>query len=127
MSRRLRNNVPYLHVLARGNNTQRQGILEGANTDLVKCLCECALNVLKGNVPLSHQEKTKLKGHKRSLRFLTDKKVGLQRKKKLVQQKGGFIAALAAPVLGILGDLIIGGIRRGIAKRKQRKQRITNK
>ncbi|XP_041466294.1 uncharacterized protein LOC121416842 [Lytechinus variegatus] len=52
-----------------------------------------------------------------------DKKVTLPRKKKLIQQNGGFIAALAAPVLGILGDLIIGGIRRGIAKRKQRKQR----
>lgn len=127
MSERLKKNVPYLHVLARGSPTQRQGVLKGANTDLVKCLCECALNILKGNVPLSAAHKRKLKTQKKSLRLLSNKKVSIVRKKKLINQKGGFISAIAAPVLGILGELIIGGIRKGIARRRQRRQKNLRK
>ena len=88
----------------------------------MQCLCECALNILHGNVPLTTAQKQKLRCHKNTLRTLGSKKISLtKKKKKLVNQKGGFISALAGPVLGILGELIIGGIKKGVARRRQRK------
>ena len=122
MSRRLEANAPYLHVLAKGSRTQRNGVLKGANKDLVECLCECALNILHGNVPLTSQQKRNLRCHKNTLRSLGSRTVSLtEKKKKLVNQKGGFISALAVPVLSILGELVIGGIKKGIARRRQRR------
>ena len=124
MSQRLKANVPYLHVLAKGSQTQRNGVLKGAKKDLVECLCECALNILHGNVPLSGEQKRKLRCHKTTLRALGSRKLSLaKKKKKLVNQKGGFISALAGPVLGILGELIIGGIKKGVARRRKRKSK----
>ena len=61
MSKRLQAHAPYLHVLVNGTAKQREGILRGANKELIYCLCECALNVLQGNVKLHNSgEKIKL-------------------------------------------------------------------
>ena len=108
MSKRLQAQAPYLHVLVNGNTKQREGILRGANKELVYCLCECALNVLQGNVKLDHTEKNKLRKHKQRLRILSDKKVALGRKRKLLlKQKGGWVTALIAPVLSSLAGLLL--------------------
>ena len=106
MSRLLQHNAPYLHVLARGSNKQRQGVIQGANKELIACLCECALNILNGNIPLKPSEKTKLSKYKRHLRVLSNKKSGAQKKKKVLRQKGGFLGALLTPVLSALGGLL---------------------
>ncbi len=81
MSKRLKAHVPYLHVLVNGNSKQREGILRGANKELIYCVCECALNVLQGNVHLLPAEKNTLKKYRRRLRDLTDKKIALSKKK----------------------------------------------
>ena len=106
MSKRVRNHAPYLRVLARGTTKQRQGIIQGANRELVHCLCECALNVLNGNIPLKPAEKRKLKKYKHHLRTLGAKKTSLLRKKKVLRQRGGFLGALLTPVLSALGGLL---------------------
>ena len=106
MTRRLQHNAPYLHVLARGSDKQRQGVIQGANKELIACLCECALNVLNGNVHLKPSEKKKLLKYKRHLRALSNKKTPALKKKKLLRQKGGFLGALLTPVLSALGGLL---------------------
>ena len=106
MSRRVRHNAPYLHVLAKGSDKQRQGVIQGANKELVHCLCECALNVLNGNIPLKPSEKKRLAKYKRHLRVLTNQKFGVQKKKKVLRQKGGFLGALLTPMLSALGGLL---------------------
>ena len=108
MSRRMKDHAPYLQVLAKGNATQRQGILNGASRELVLCLCECALNVLNGNVPLSSLQKKKLSKHKSRLRQLVSKSTPIAKKKTLLKyQKGGWVSALLGPVLGVLGSLLL--------------------
>ena len=82
-----------------------KSIIKGADKDLVDTLCECGLNVLKGNVPLSPGQKKRLKAHKNTLRALSQKKQSLQKKKTLLQ-RGGFLGALLRPVLSVLGDLL---------------------
>lgn len=106
MSDRLKAHAPYLHVLAKGSARQREGILRGANKELIYCLCECALNVLQGNVELHPMEKSRLKKYRKTLRDLASKKVSLGTKRKLLlKQKGGWVSALIAPVLITLARL----------------------
>ena len=77
------------------------------NKELVYCLCECALNVLQGNVKLQNKEKNHLKKYKRQLRDLSNKKIALRTKRKLLlKQKGGWVSALIAPVLSTLAGLL---------------------
>ncbi|KAK7482154.1 hypothetical protein BaRGS_00026619 [Batillaria attramentaria] len=82
-----------------------KSIIKAADKDLVDTLCECGLNALKGNVPLSPTQKKKLGKYKSVLRALAKKGTPLQKKKALLQ-KGGFLGALLGPVLGVLGHLL---------------------
>jgi hypothetical protein len=59
--------------------------------------CECADNILRGNVPLPNLQKEKLKRNKAGLRALTKKSVSLKQKKAILQ-KGGFLGSLLAPI-----------------------------
>ena len=106
MSKRLNNNASYLHVLAKGTHKQRQGVIQGANKELITCLCECALNVLNGNISLKTADKRRLKKYKQNLRSLADRKLSTQKKKKTLNQKGGFLGALLTPILSALGGLL---------------------
>ena len=127
MANRLERNAPFLEVLARGTRKQKRGILEGPSDDLCRCLSEICHNVLNGCVALSDRETTKLRKHKALIRTLGDRKVSLPKKKKLVQQKGGFLSLLAGPILGLLGNLVVGGIRKAVARRRQRRAAAKNK
>ena len=106
MSKRVKKHAPFLRVLAHCTHKQRQGIIQGANKELIACLCECALNILNGNVPLKPYDKKKLKKYKHHLRALANKSVSVQKKKRALRQKGGFLGALLTPILGALGGML---------------------
>ena len=106
MSKRLHKHAPYLHVLAKGTAKQRQAVIRGASKELMCCLCECALNVLNGNIPSKPDDKNNLKKYQNNLRSLTSRKLSAQKKKKTLSQKGGFLGALLTPVLSALGGLL---------------------
>ena len=106
MTRRLKDNAHTLRVLSKASPKQRKAILQYANNDLIKCLCECALNILKGTVPLTSAQKKKLQRHKNHLRALADKKTPLVKRKRVLVQKGGFLGSLIAPILSTLGGLL---------------------
>ena len=59
--------IPYIH----------NHIITKADRSLVDCLCECADNILRGNVPFTKLQKGKLKRNKAELRALTKKSVSL--------------------------------------------------
>ena len=84
-----------------------KAVLNGASPDLIKALCECSLNILKGHVRLTPAQKKQLSRYKQSLRFLARKDTSVKRRKRILQ-KGGFIGALLKPVLGVLGGLLGG-------------------
>ena len=115
----LRKYSPHLHVLASSKPAQSRAILKAADSGLVKCICECALNIIKGNVPLSTTHKNRLRRYKKDLRFVAARGNPISKKKRVLQ-KGGFLPALLAPLLapvlpalgGAIGNLI-GGIRKG--------------
>lgn len=95
--------------------TRKAYISEGG-PGLIKAVCECALNILKGRVPLSSTQKARLKRHKKDLRTLTRKKTSLKTKKRILQ-KGGFLHPLLAPLLAPIIGSAVGGIANAVSKK----------
>lgn len=88
---------------------QRLALLRTADNTLVKNICECALNTVRGNVILTRQEKARLAKHKHLLRKLSASKGSWKSKKKLLVQNGsGFLPMLIAPILGTLFTQLFG-------------------
>ncbi|KAJ8019394.1 hypothetical protein HOLleu_42057 [Holothuria leucospilota] len=88
MSRRVTEHAPFFLVLTRGTTQKRSALLKRLHNALQICLCECALNILKGNVKLTPSEKLHLQRHRAKLRKLVDRKVSLSQKRKVFGQKG---------------------------------------
>lgn len=107
MSDRVRKHGHTLHVLCKAKPAVAKVIVREGNKDLINALCECCLNVLYGNVPLTSSQRKKLSRHKHVMRKLVVKSPAssLVRKKKLLQT-GGFLPALIAPALSLIGSLI---------------------
>jgi len=56
-----------------------------ADNDFVKCLCECAKNIIKENVKLTALQKSKICRRKQLFGKLVLKKTQLKEKRKIVQ------------------------------------------
>ena len=65
-------NLAPLGALCHGDKEHRTAIVRTADKPLVKCTCECVLNVLQGVVKLSDNTKRQLRRHKCALRKLSD-------------------------------------------------------
>ena len=81
----------------------RNAILKNCENDLIRIICDCVYNVVKGNIPGLTQEKVnKHARHKTSLIKLT-KKDPIKVKRKIPVQKGGgflpFLLPLVAPLI----------------------------
>src|SRR6218665_1893165 len=102
MSKRLQKYHVQLKLLKEASAIMRKEILKNCKKYLLCCLCECAQNVLKGNVPMTKAQKTKLARFKKKLREFASKKTRATVKRKLAQTGG----ALLTPVLSFLGTLL---------------------
>ncbi len=107
MSKRLQENQPFLHLLARSSAKRRKSLLHQATKEELASLFEICFNILRGNLPLSTHMHKKLKREKQTLRTLADKKISLKHKKKVVNQKGGFLGAIAKLALPILAQILL--------------------
>ena len=120
MSSRVKRQAPLLQALAQANPHICKAILRGADKDLLQCLSECALNVLRGNVTLTGPQKAKLTKYKQKLRKVANKKVSLKEKHKIVQT-GGFAPALLAPlvkpVIAPLAGKVLSGAVGGLVNK----------
>ena len=106
MSLRLRKFASTLRKLNRLKPDQKKVWLrKHLDNELICCLCECAKNLLNGNVPITAAQRKKLVVRKESLRKLVRRKVSLRNKKRILQ-RGGFLAALLAPIVSVLGSLL---------------------
>lgn len=100
MVREVVNHAALLKALVNVKPQQRLAILKTADKELVRCLCGCALNVIKGKIPINSGQKKKLAPHKQLLRKIAFKKGCWKKKKKTLLQKGGnFIPLLLGPIL----------------------------
>lgn len=100
MSQRLKDHSDILKKLVKCRSKKRKDILKNADLELIRCLCECSLNTIYKNVPLTEPQLKKLRPHKNILRFLASKKINLKKKKsKIIKQSGGFLLPLLIPII----------------------------
>lgn len=100
-------NLELLKVIGKSKNPKQ--IIKKASNRVIKALCECILNVIRGNVPITRTQREKLSSHKSCLRKLSDKKVPLYKKRRILVQKGdGFLSLLLPTAVSVISSLIHG-------------------
>ena len=108
MSRVVKNNLPFLHLLTCCPEHQRQFLLETATPEAIHALVQILFNLCHGNIPVSKEVKRNLKKHRNALVSLVESSVPYKTKKQtLVQEGGGFIQDLLLPVLTSIGPLML--------------------
>jgi len=90
--------LPTLRRIHRMGEKAKREYIKRCNRQFIDCVSECAKNVLKGNVPLTNAQMSKLRPRRQDLRGLSFKKTSLTKKRKIIQ-KGGFLSALLAHAL----------------------------
>lgn len=103
-----RQHVKNLQLIHSCPRALRKQLLKKLPSKIIKTICECSLNVLKGNIPISRYQKNQLGKHKTLLRKLATKKGSLYQKKRLIIQKGGFLNILIPAAVSALTSLIHG-------------------
>jgi hypothetical protein len=94
--------VAILKILFKAKPKYRKILLENADKNLVKGLCECVLNILLGNIHISAEQKKKFSKHKSYLRELVKKGGDWKKKRKVLQKGGNFLIPLLIPIITTL-------------------------
>lgn len=94
-----------LKRLHKSKLSSRAKLIREAPDHTIHSLCECAYNVLKGNVPITTKQYKTLKPYHKHLRKLINKSVSQKSKRKTLQS-GGFLGALLKPI----ASLLFGGL-----------------
>jgi hypothetical protein len=77
VSQRLKKHANELEYLQKARPCIRNHLITKADRSLVDCLCECANNILRGNVPFTKLQNENLNINKTGLRTLTKKSFSL--------------------------------------------------
>ena len=96
------------HLLLHLNNCNakfHRKIISIADKDLIQLFTEILHNIHKGNIPLNATQLKTIRKFSKAAKLILKRSTGIQSKKRLLQ-KGGFIPALIAPIIGFLGSLI---------------------
>ena len=108
--------VSILSAICHASERQRVAILKSSDHNIIRCIFECALNIIKGNVPINNKQVSKLKKYKNSIRKLVEvknkkenkkskeNKINWIKKKKVILQEGGgsFLPLLLSPIIEII-------------------------
>ena len=101
----MQKHLDFLYLLSKTYPIQQRALLETAEPDQVRAICQFIYNVIHGDIPIPQGIKGELIPKKQALPDLADTKVPYKRKKNLLLQSGGSIlGALLSPVISaILG------------------------
>lgn len=102
MSKCTNRNIEFLRLLAKSRKTKRDQLLANATKDQIHCLTEIAHNTLKGNINFKNGPIKKLKKFRKEIRKLAKKSVTIDKKRKILSQRGGFLPVLLTPIISAL-------------------------
>jgi len=102
----LQRHIHHLHLLAAEDTDPKLVKVLLGDKQVVKSVCEIALNVLRGRVDLSPEEKKDLHKYRKLLYKLCNSDCTFARKRQaLVQTGAGFLPALLIPALSFIASL----------------------
>jgi hypothetical protein len=81
VSQRWKKHAGHIVHLQKTKPCIRKHLITKSDRSLVDCLCECADNILRGNVPLTILQKETLKRNNAGLRALMKQSLSLKQKK----------------------------------------------
>ncbi len=89
-----------------------KAVLKDSPDNVIKCVCNAALNACRGDIKLTKKQKRILSQNKVSLSRLVDPHRSIKQKRKIINQKGGigFIPLLLSTVLGTIGSALFNRI-----------------
>lgn len=102
---RLHRNITLLDVLSKTTKAQRDALINTATNDQLQCICDCAINILNENIPLTDTQYKKLKRFQKHIRYIANSDDNIDNKK-LIIQKGGFLPILLTPILTAAASLL---------------------
>lgn len=106
MSSRLSRNLYLLKSLYKATNKQCRVILHTAPDELILALSEIALNILHGSIPLTAKQHGSLKRRKIKIKYIANKKINIKRKRRMINQRGGFLLPLLSVALPFITSLM---------------------
>src|SRR5882757_4500908 len=83
----------------------RSKLISQSKACIIDAISEIAKNCLKGNIPLKSCDFKKLSTYKNLLRAIS-KKSSIQKRRKLISQKGGFLSLLIPPALSLIASIV---------------------
>ena len=72
----------------------------------VSALSESCANLLKGNIPIDQETFQQLQKYKKLIRKISDDKYPLEKKKKIIELKGGFLNILIPAVVSGIASIL---------------------
>lgn len=108
----------YLNLIANAKPKYRKTIINSADRQLIKAICEGTLNLLNGNIPLSDENKQLLNKFKSKLRKLI-KESNFAEKKKILNQRGGFLNILIPAIIGGLASVVNNLVDKSISNKTE--------
>jgi len=106
-------NAAFLRLLHDASAKQRSQLIKTASKDQVLSVCECVFNVIKKNIIPSPSQTAKLRTKRKVAYMIADKSVPLSEKRIILEQNGGFIPALIAP---LIGTVLAGAVEHFLGK-----------
>ena len=94
MSTCLKKNAQMLGVLAHAPPQMCKAIIGAADRELMTCLCECAQNILNGNVPLTKSHLKHLQWYRSDICTLAKKRALNIRKRKFYRKEDFYLLYL---------------------------------
>ena len=104
---KLRKTFEKVRILSLATPRVRKQLVQRGGREIIDCISECCVNILKGNVHLTPKQKSCLTKHKQKLREIAKRKISLKQKKKIIQQGGFPLGAILAPVASVLASLLV--------------------
>lgn len=103
-SRRIARQTPFLRLLYSCPPSQRKSLIQYVTNEQLAALSQIALNILRGNIPITRAYKKKLKQYKEVIRSLASRRVSRTRKKQALLKFHSVIPLLIKPAIQLLDD-----------------------
>jgi hypothetical protein len=104
--KRIKSNYHHLQVRKTAKPQIRKAIFKNCNRELVKSISDSVLNVLRDNGKLTTCQKKRLRNFEVPPLALADKQVSISTKKRLINQRGGYLVPLISAILRTISSLI---------------------